>query len=325
MAVSQIAASASNADVPDNDYIAKHKPLPIRIGTHLRRYWQLWLMALPAMVFVFIFAYIPMYGIHLPFREFVPRQGLPGRTFVGLKYFNKFFQSPQFANLMRNTISISLWTLVMGFICPIILALLINQLGSKKIKGFVQTITYMPHFISTVVIVSMISIFLNPTSGFIGRFLNEDGKSILGDPNLFTPIYWITEVWQHCGWNSIIYLAALAGVDTALYEAAKMDGASRLQLIRYVDIPAILPTCGVLLILNMGSVLNVGFEKVFLMQNSLNLSSSEVISTFVYKMGFVSNQYSYSTAIGLFNTLINFVFLVMANAISKRVSDTSIF
>ncbi|MFC2698224.1 MAG: ABC transporter permease subunit, partial [Bifidobacterium dentium] len=189
----------------------------------------------------------------------------------------------------------------------------------------VQTITYMPHFISTVVIVSMISIFLNPTSGFIGRFLNEDGKSILGDPNLFTPIYWITEVWQHCGWNSIIYLAALAGVDTALYEAAKMDGASRLQLIRYVDIPAILPTCGVLLILNMGSVLNVGFEKVFLMQNSLNLSSSEVISTFVYKMGFVSNQYSYSTAIGLFNTLINFVFLVMANAISKRVSDTSIF
>ena len=266
-----------------------------------------------------------MYGIQLAFREFVPRKGLTGGTFVGLKYFNKFFQSPQFANLMRNTISISLWTLVMGFICPIILALLINQLGSKKIKGFVQTITYMPHFISTVVIVSMISIFLNPTSGFIGRFLNEDGKSILGDPNLFTPIYWITEVWQHCGWNSIIYLAALAGVDTALYEAAKMDGASRLQLIRYVDIPAILPTCGVLLILNMGSVLNVGFEKVFLMQNSLNLSSSEVISTFVYKMGFVSNQYSYSTAIGLFNTLINFVFLVMANAISKRVSDTSIF
>ena len=222
MAVSQIAASASNADVPDNDYIAKHKPLPIRIGTHLRRYWQLWLMALPAMVFVFIFAYIPMYGIQLAFREFVPRKGLTGGTFVGLKYFNKFFQSPQFANLMRNTISISLWTLVMGFICPIILALLINQLGSKKIKGFVQTITYMPHFISTVVIVSMISIFLNPTSGFIGRFLNEDGKSILGDPNLFTPIYWITEVWQHCGWNSIIYLAALAGVDTALYEAAKM-------------------------------------------------------------------------------------------------------
>ena len=325
MAVSQIAASASNADVPDNDYIAKHKPLPIRIGTHLRRYWQLWLMALPAMVFVFIFAYIPMYGIQLAFRDFVPSKGLTGGAFVGFKYFVQFFTSPMFASTMINTFKISLGTLVLGFLAPIVLALLINQIGSQKIKGFVQTITYMPHFISTVVIVSMISIFLNPTSGFIGRFLNEDGKSILGDPNLFTPIYWITEVWQHCGWNSIIYLAALAGVDTALYEAAKMDGASRLQLIRYVDIPAILPTCGVLLILNMGSVLNVGFEKVFLMQNSLNLSSSEVISTFVYKMGFVSNQYSYSTAIGLFNTLINFVFLVMANAISKRVSDTSIF
>jgi len=325
MASSQITTSGSSADIPDNDYIARHKPLPIRISAHLRRYWQLWLMALPAMVFVFIFAYIPMYGIQLAFREFVPRKGLTGGTFVGLKYFQKFFESPQFVSLMRNTISISLSTLVMGFICPIILALLINQIGSKKIKGFVQTITYMPHFISTVVIVSMISIFLNPNSGFIGRFFNENGKSVLGDPNLFTPIYWISEVWQHCGWNSIIYLAALAGVDTALYEAAKMDGASRLQLIRYVDIPAILPTCGVLLILNMGSVLNVGFEKVFLMQNSLNLSSSEVISTFVYKMGFVSNQYSYSTAIGLFNTLINFVFLVVANAISKRVSDTSIF
>ncbi len=151
--------------------------------------------------FVFIFAYIPMYGIQLAFREFVPRKGLTGGTFVGLKYFQKFFESPQFVSLMRNTISISLSTLVMGFICPIILALLINQIGSKKIKGFVQTITYMPHFISTVVIVSMISIFLNPNSGFIGRFFNENGKSVLGDPNLFTPIYWISEVWQHCGWN----------------------------------------------------------------------------------------------------------------------------
>ena len=225
---------------------------------------------------------------------------------------------------MRNTISISLSTLVMGFICPIILALLINQIGSKKIKGFVQTITYMPHFISTVVIVSMISIFLNPNSGFIGRFFNEDGKSVLGDPNLFTPIYWISEVWQHCGWNSIIYLAALAGVDTALYEAAKMDGASvcssfATSIFRLFFLPVACSDS------EHGLRAYVGFEKVFLMQNSLNLSSSEVISTFVYKMGFVSNQYSYSTAIGLFNTLINFVFLVVANAISKRVSDTSIF
>ena len=323
MAVSQIAASASNADVPDNDYIAKHKPLPIRIGTHLRRYWQLWLMALPAMVFVFIFAYIPMYGIQLAFREFVPRKGLTGGTFVGLKYFNKFFQSPQFANLMRNTISISLWTLVMGFICPIILALLINQLGSKKIKGFVQTITYMPHFISTVVIVAMLNIFLTPQTGLIGRFLGS--QSVLDNADAIAPIYWISEVWQHVGWNAIIYLAALSSVDLSLYEAAKMDGAGRLQLIRYVDLPTIMPTCVILLIMNMGSVLNVGFEKVWLMQNAMNMPGSEVISTYTYKIGIQSFQFSYGTAIGLFNTVINFAFLIIANWISKRVSDTSIF
>ena len=318
-----VATASSSQEIPDNDYIARHRPLPVRIGAHMRRYWQLWLMALPAILFVALFAYVPMYGIQLAFREFVPSAGLTGGKFVGFKYFEQFFESPQFSNLIVNTIRVSLGTLVFGFIAPIILALLINQIAGKRIKGFVQTITYMPHFISTVVIVSMINIFLNPDSGMIGRFCGE--TNLMGNADAFAPIYWITEVWQHCGWNSIIYLAALAGVDTSLYEAAKMDGAGRLQLIRYVDIPAIMPTCGILLILNMGSVLGVGFEKVYLMQNSLNLSSSEVLSTFVYKMGLVSNQYSYSTAIGLFNTVINFAFLVTANLISKRVSNTSIF
>ena len=302
---------------------AQRQSLMGRIGSHMSRYWQLWLMSLPAMIFVGLFAYVPMYGIQLAFREFVPRAGLSGGKFVGLKYFNQFFSSPQFDDLIINTIRVSLGTLVLGFIAPIILALLINQIAGKRTKSFVQTITYMPHFISTVVIVSMINIFLAPNSGMIGRFLGE--TNILGNPDAFAPIYWITEVWQHCGWNSIIYLAALAGVDTSLYEAAKMDGAGRLQLIRYVDIPTILPTCGILLILNMGSVLGVGFEKVYLMQNSLNLSGSEVLSTFVYKMGLVSNQYSYSTAINLFNTVINFVFLIIANQVAKRASNTSIF
>lgn len=309
--------------IPDNSYILRHQPLPARLRMNFHRFGQLWLMLLPALLFVLLFAYVPMWGIQLAFRDFVPSKGLTGGRFVGFKYFIKFFNSPQFVNLMTNTVRISLWTLIMGFITPIFLALLINQIAGKKLKGFVQSITYMPHFISTVVIVSMISIFLNPNSGLIGRFAGA--TSLMGNPDAFTPIYWITEVWQHCGWNSIIYLAALSGVDTSLYEAAKMDGAGRLQLIRYVDIPTIMPTCGVLLILNMGSVLNVGFEKVFLMQNSLNLPASEVISTFVYKMGIVSNQFSYSTAIGLFNTIINFIFLITANAISKRVSDTSIF
>ena len=311
--------------VVDNNAVRRSWPFFKRLGWHFKHYWQNWLMILPAMVFVGLFAYVPMYGIQLAFRDFVPSKGLTGGAFVGFKYFVQFFTSPMFASTMINTFKISLGTLVLGFLAPIVLALLINQIGSQKIKGFVQTITYMPHFISTVVIVSMISIFLNPTSGFIGRFLNEGGKSILGDPNLFTPIYWITEVWQHCGWNSIIYLAALAGVDTALYEAAKMDGASRLQLIRYVDLPTIMPTCVILLIMNMGSVLNVGFEKVWLMQNAMNMPGSEVISTYTYKIGIQSFQFSYGTAIGLFNTVINFAFLIIANWISKRVSDTSIF
>lgn len=321
--VSQSKSNRTGNDIPDNDYIARHRPLPARIATHLSRYWQLWVMSLPAIAFITLFAYVPMYGIQLAFREFVPGKGLTGGKWVGFKYFTKFFESPQFSSLIVNTIRVSLGTLVLGFIAPIILALLINQIGGKRTKSFVQTITYMPHFISTVVIVSMINIFFAPNSGMIGRFLGK--TSILGNPDAFAPIYWLTEVWQHVGWNSIIYLAALAGVDTALYEAAKIDGAGRLQLIRYVDIPTILPTCGILLILNMGGVLGVGFEKVYLMQNSLNLSGSEVLSTFVYKMGLVSNQYSYSTAIGLFNTVINFVFLIAANAIAKRASNTSIF
>lgn len=295
---------------------------------YAHRCWPLWVMVLPAIVFVAIFHYGPMYGIQLAFRDFDFTKGLTGGKWVGFHYFRQFFASPMFKPLMINTVRISLWTLVMGFIAPIILALLINQIHSGKVKGFVQTITYMPHFISTVVIVAMINLFLAPSSGLLTRFLaflHVVNPNFMGDPAAFTPIYWISEVWQHMGWNSIIYLAALSSVDTALYEAARMDGAGRFQLIRYIDIPAILPTAGILLILNMGGVLNVGFEKVFLMQNTLNLPASEVISTYTYKIGILQNQFSYSTAIGLFNTVINLIFLVAANQISKRISDTSIF
>ena len=282
-----------------------------------------WILTAPALFFVGLFAYVPMWGIQLAFREFDPTKGLTGGKFVGFKYFNEFFHNPLFGEIMTNTVRISLWTLVMGFIFPIILALLINQIGSKKIKGFVQTVTYMPHFISVVVIVSMLNIFLSPGSGILGRFFGDE--SLMGSTSAITAVYWISEVWQHVGWNSIIYLAALAGVDTSLYEAAKIDGAGRLQLIRYVDLPAIMPTCAILLIMNMGSVLNVGFDKIYLMQNSLNMPATEVIATYTYKIGIINGQYSYSTAIGLFNTLVNFVFLITANAIAKRVSDTSIF
>jgi putative aldouronate transport system permease protein len=191
-----------------------------------------------------------------------------------------------------------------------------------------QTATYLPHFISIVVIVGMLQVFLSPTSGLLTRFLGAvgvDGVNFLGDPQAFVPVYVISDVWQHCGWNSIIYLAALSNVDTHLYEAARIDGANRFQIVRYVDIPALVPTMIVLLILNMGGVLNTGFEKIFLMQNPLNLSVSEVIATYVYKTGIVGNQFSFGTAIGLFNTAINFLFLVITNQIAKRVSNTSLW
>lgn len=312
-----------NNGVVDNITSRRSWPLVKKGGWHLRRYWQLYVMACPAMIFVLIFCYIPMYGIQLAFREFIPALGLTGGKFVGFKYFIQFFTSPIFAQTMMNTFKFSIGTVVLGFIAPIILALLINQVASQKIKGFVQTITYIPHFISTVVIVAMLNIFLSPISGFLGRFFGA--QSLLTIPNAIAPIYWISEIWQHCGWNAIIYLAALASVNTNLYEAAKMDGAGRLALIRYVDLPAIMPTCVILLIMNAGSILSVGFEKVWLMQNSLNIPGSEVISTYTYKMGIQSFQFSYGTAIGLFNTVINFLFLIGANWISKRVTDTSVF
>lgn len=297
--------------------------VPRSLKNHMSRYWQLWVMTLPAIAFIIVFSYIPMYGIQLAFREFNVRKGLTGGDWVGMKYFQQFFNNPQFGQIMRNTVSISLWTLVMGFFAPILLAILINQISSGRIKRFTQTITYMPHFISTVVMVAIIQIFLSPGSGILGRFLGE--TSLMGEPRAFTHIYWISEIWQHTGWNCIIYLAALSSIDMALYEAARIDGAGRLALIRHVDIPALLPTAGILLILNMGSVLGVGFEKVYLMQNTLNIPASEVISTYTYRVGILGNQFSYSTAIGLFNSMVNFAFLILANFIAKRVSNTSIF
>jgi putative aldouronate transport system permease protein len=290
--------------------------------------WQLWAMVAPAALFVLVFSYVPMYGIQLAFREFDFASGFTGGEWVGLKYFRQFFDSPLFWPLMRNTAVISLSTLVVGFVAPIALALVVNQVMGRRRKRFLQTATYLPHFISIVVIVGMLQVFLSPTSGLITRFaaaLGIEGVNLLGDPQAFVPVYVISDVWQHCGWNSIIYLAALSSIDTHLYEAARIDGANRFQIVRHIDIPALVPTMIILLILNMGGVLNTGFEKVFLMQNPLNLSVSEVIATYVYKTGIVGNQFSYGTAIGLFNTAINFLFLVVTNQIAKRVSNTSLW
>ncbi|WP_241681372.1 ABC transporter permease [Pseudactinotalea terrae] len=298
-----------------------------QLARHARRYWQLWVMAAPAIAFVAVFAYVPMYGLQLAFREFDFTAGLTGGEWVGLKYFQQFFESPQFWTLIRNTVVISMTTLVVGFVAPIALALIVNQVVNRSRKKFLQTATYLPHFISIVVIVGMLQVFLSPSSGLITRvaeFFGASGGNLLGS-SAFVQVYVISEVWQHCGWNSIIYLAALASVDTQLYEAARIDGAGRFTIIRHIDVPALVPTMIVLLILNMGNVLNTGFEKIFLMQNPLNLGVSEVIATYVYKIGILSNQFSYGTAIGLFNTLINFTFLVVTNQVAKRVSNTSLW
>ncbi len=293
----------------------------------LRRDYQLWLMILPAIVVIFIFNYIPMYGVQLAFREYDFTKGITGGEWVGLHYFKEFINSYMFADLMKNTIVISLATIIFGFPAPIILALIINQVIWKRWKKAIQTTVYLPHFISLVVMVGMINVLLSPNTGVIGHLVNALGfdVNLLASEKAFVPVYVLSDIWQHAGWNSIIYLAALASVDTQLYDSAKIDGASRWQIIRYVDIPAIVPTMTILFILSMGNILNTGFEKIFLMQNPLNLPVSEVIATYVYKIGIISNQFSYSAAIGLFNTLINFAFLIAMNYIAKKTSNISLW
>ncbi|MDR2975044.1 MAG: ABC transporter permease subunit [Propionibacteriaceae bacterium] len=295
---------------------------------HWRRDWQLWVLLAPAIVFTAVFAYVPMYGIQLAFREFDFSKGLTGGKWVGLKYLAQFLATPNFWPMIRNTILIAGTTVLVGFIAPVLLALLINQIAHARAKRLTQTITYLPQFISVVVVVGMLQVFLSPSTGLITKIatgLGMENVNFLGSAAAFVPVYVISDVWQHCGWNSIIYLAALSGVDPQLYEAAKIDGASRWRTIFHVDIPALIPTMTVLFILNMGGVLNTGFDKIFLMQNTLNLSISEVIATYVYKIGIVSNQFSYSTAIGLFSTLINFGFLAVTNALAKKFANISLW
>ncbi|QGH36462.1 ABC transporter permease subunit [Gracilibacillus salitolerans] len=293
----------------------------------LRRDYQLWLMILPAIICVIIFNYIPMYGIQLAFREYDFTAGLTGGEWAGLKYFEQFINSHLFWDLIRNTLLISVTTILVGFPAPIALALLVNQIRWKRGKRILQTTVYLPHFISIVVLVGLLNVMLSPNTGVLGLLLAKLGVegNLLASVNAFVPIYVLSDVWQHVGWNSIIYLAALAAVDPQLYDAAKIDGANKWQIIKNVEIPAIIPTIIILLILNMGTVISTGFEKIFLMQNSLNLPISEVIETYVYKTGIVSNQFSYAAAIGLFNTFINFMMLVIVNTIAKKVARISLW
>ena len=298
-----------------------------RLLKRIIKSWQLYLLIAPATIYFVVFHYWPMYGVQIAFRNYTAKKGILGSPWVGLSHFTRFVTGPNFWNLLRNTLSISLANLLFGFPIAVILALVINELRSKKMKRFVQTVTYAPHFISTVVIVSMLGIFLNVNTGMINRFLSLFGRGPYDFMTVgpwFSTIYVISDIWASTGWNSIVFLAALSNVDVLQHEAATVDGATRLQRIWYVNLPAILPTLVVMFILRAGRVMTVGYEKAYLMQNALNLEYSELISTYVYKVGLINTQFSFSTAVGLLNSLCNVALLLLVNFISKKVSDTSL-
>lgn len=295
-----------------------------RIG----RCWQLYVLMLPALVYIVLFAYKPMYGILIAFKDFSMKKGILASPWVGFKNFERLFSSYWFPIILKNTLTISLLSLVIGFPIPIILALLLNEVRSNKFRSLVQTFSYAPHFISMVVMCGMVAMFLSPTTGVVNKLLNALGMEsvfFMQEAGLFKWVYVLSGIWQGAGWSSVIYYAALSGVDKSLLEAADMDGATRLQKIWHVNLPVILPTILVMLILQCGSLLSVGYEKAYLLQTSSNLTGSEIISTYVYKVGLVQSDFSFSTAAGLFNTVVNCIILISANQLSKKVAKTGLF
>jgi putative aldouronate transport system permease protein len=290
--------------------------------------WELYVFLLPAFLYFLIFHYVPLYGLLIAFKDFNPALGVWDSPWVGFMWFEDFFSSYYFWDLIKNTIGISLYSLIVGFPMPIILALAFNEVKDGLFKRGLQTITYAPHFISLVVMVGMIISFLSPQTGLINHILGLIGVEpidFMQDPGWFKTVFVFSGVWQGMGWGAIIYIAALSGVDPQLHESAKVDGASRLQRIWHINIPALLPTIIILFILDMGSLLSVGFQKILLMQNDLNMESSDVIATFVYRTGILDAQYSYSTAVGLFDAVINATILVIVNQIARKRSETSLW
>lgn len=309
------------------DLNTNRKSYWFKLKKDLKKTWFLYIFLAPAIIYIIIFNYAPLYGIQMAFKNYKALDGVWGSEWIGFQHFITFFESYHFKMLISNTIIISLYSLVAGFPIPIILAIIMNYMKNIKFKKLVQTVTYAPHFISTVVFVGMITTFL-ATGGIVNQLLGLLGIDPVGfmtDPKNFRDVYVWSGVLQGMGWGSIIYIATLAGVSPEHHEAAIVDGATVLQRIIYIDLPFIMPTAIIMLILNAGQILNVGFEKAYLMQNGVNLDYSEIISTYVYKVGIQSAQYSYSTAIGLFNNIINFILLIIVNKFAKRTSGTSLW
>lgn len=301
-----------------------------RIFSDLKTNWQLYVMMLIPLLYIIIFKYGPMYGAQIAFRDYVPRKGYFGSEWVGLEHFIRFFKSPQFLVLVRNTLALSLYSLLINIPLPVIFALSLTYLKNRRFKKTVQMVTYMPHFISTVIIVGLIQLIFNTQSGIVNniiQFFTGEKINFLGHSKYFRSLYVWSGVWQGMGWGSILYVSALAGVDPQLHEAAIIDGASKLKRIWHIDIPSILPTIAIMTIMNMGSVLNVGFDKTYLMQNATNIGISEVLSTYEYKMGIGGGMpsYSYPAAIGMFSSVVSFLLIIITNKISNALSNTGLW
>lgn len=300
------------------------------IKANFQRYWGLYLLLLPTLIYAAIFLYGPMYGLLIAFKDYNSKLGVTGSPWADpfYKYLQRFFTSYNCGKLIGNTLTISLYTLAASFPIPILFALMLNQLPNGKFKKLVQTVSYAPHFISTVVLVSMLSVFLAPSSGIVNILITKLGGQafyFMGSESAFKHVYVWSGIWQSMGWSSIIYVAALAGVSPDQHEAAIVDGANKIQRIWYVDIPAIMPTAVTMLILNTGNIMSIGFEKAFLMQNNLNTGASEIISTYVYKVGILNGQFSYSTAIGMFNAVICCVMVLLVNWISRKTTESGLW
>jgi putative aldouronate transport system permease protein len=303
------------------------KPKDKYLKRDILRHWQLYLLIIPPLIWVFTFCYAPMYGLQIAFKDYIMRAGFWGSPWVGFKYFRNFMSSYYFPRLMGNTIGISLYGMIAGFFPPIILAIALNECRIRSLKKAVQLITYAPHFISTVVVTGILIQILS-SNGIVNSFIASLGGapvSFLGEPAFFKSIYVWSGIWQGTGYSSIIYLAALAGINPEMQEAACIDGANIWQRIWHIDIPEIMPTAVILLILGAAGILNVGFEKVYLLQNPLNMSSSDVISTYTYRVGLKDMNYSMATAVGLFQSVVSFLFMITVNKLAKKTGNTGIW
>jgi len=307
---------------------ANNKKMSAVLITDFKKHKWKYLAILPVLVWMALFCYKPMYGIIIAFKNYRAGLGITGSPWVGLRQFQRFFQDVYFFRIIRNTISISLLSLAFSFPAPILLALLLNEVKSTKFKKTVQTITYMPHFVSTVVVCALIHNFFGGSGLFpelLKTYFGGNGKSLLSQSKYFYAIYIGTGIWQSIGWNSIIYLATLSGIDQEQYEAARVDGAGRLKQMIHITLPGLIPTVVMLLILNMGKILSVGYEKILLLYEPLTYNVADVISTYVYRKGLIDADYSYSTAINLFNSVVNIIFLLTANKISKKAGQSGLF